>query len=272
MLIGGMNMGDYGEELFKGTASYYSRYRPLYPASLVRFLIQKFSLDGNGSLLDLGCGTGQLAFRFSDWFEKIVGVDTEAEMIAEAKRLSKEERIENVECFIGNLEKYKRQHNTTFRLVTIAKAFHWMDREEVLENLYEMVPPGGGIAIIDNYAQNKKLLLWEEKVNEVVKYWYGDERKAGNTTYSHPTVSHEEIISNSKFDLEVHRLPTYEYIWTIDSIIGNLYSTSYASKRILGENVHAFEQHMKEALLAIDSRGVFKEEMTLSVKLALKNR
>ena len=71
-------MKDYGEDLFKGTAWYYSRYRPLYSASLIRFLRSKFSLDGNGHMLDLGCGDGRLSLRFSDWFEKIVGIDTGA--------------------------------------------------------------------------------------------------------------------------------------------------------------------------------------------------
>lgn len=81
-------MSDYGPDLFKGTAWYYSRYRPPYPSSLIRFLVNKFSLNGEGRLLDLGCGTGQLALRFSDWFEEIVGVDTESEMLDEANRLS----------------------------------------------------------------------------------------------------------------------------------------------------------------------------------------
>ena len=70
---GGIVMTDYGKDLFEGTAWYYSRYRPLYPASLIRYLIGNFPLDGKGQMLDLGCGTGQLAFKFSDWFEGIVG-------------------------------------------------------------------------------------------------------------------------------------------------------------------------------------------------------
>lgn len=263
-------MKDYGEDLFKGTAWYYSRYRPLYSASLIRFLRSKFSLDGNGHMLDLGCGDGRLSLRFSDWFEKIVGLDTEPEMIQEAERISKEVRVKNAEWFIGDLEKYKSKYNTTFRFVTIAKAFHWMDRPRVLESLYEMITVGGGIAIIDNYSPNEVLLPWQQKVQEVVKHWYGNERKAGNITYSHPTVSHQEIISSSKFDLEIHQIPTYEQIWTLDSIIGNHYSTSFGAKRFLGENVNLFEKHLKEELLAIDKTGVFKEQINTSVVLAFK--
>ena len=110
-----------------------------------------------------------------------------------------------------------------------------MDRPRVLESLYEMIDVEGGIAIIDNYAPNNVLLPWQQTVQEVVKHWYGNERRAGNITYSHPTVSHEEIIAGSRFNLEIHQL--YEQIWTPDSIIGNHYSTSYNAKRFLGENV-----------------------------------
>lgn len=264
-------MKDYGKDLFTGTASYYSRYRPIYHASLIRFLVRRFSLDGNGKMLDLGCGDGRLTLRFVDWFEQLVGVDMEPEMIQVAKNLSKEVRIENTEWFIGDIEKYKREYNTTFKLVTIAKAFHWMDRASVLEYLYDIISVGGGIALIDNYAPNKILLPWQKKVAKVVEQWYGSERRAGNTTYTHPTVSHQEIIAKSKFDLEIHSLPMYEQLWTIDSIIGNHYSTSFGSKRFLGENVNLFEKHLKEELLSIEETGIFKEPIHLSVKLALKN-
>ncbi|MBU7595683.1 class I SAM-dependent methyltransferase [Metabacillus halosaccharovorans] len=264
-------MIDYGKNLFEGTARYYSQYRPIYSASLIRYLIKKFSLDGKGNMLDLGCGTGQLAFRFSDWFEGIVGIDTEPEMIKEAIRLSKEIRVENIEFFYGVLDKYKVSSNKIFRCVTIAKAFHWMDREKVLDLLYGMVSDEGGIAIIDNFSPNKELLHWQKKVNEIVKQWYGNERRAGNSTYSHPTISHQEIVAKSKFNLESYQIPTYEQLWSIDSIIGNLYSTSYGSKRFLGDNVNSFEQHLKEELLSIEKTGVFKEQINTKVILALKN-
>ncbi len=260
----------YGDDLFKGTAKYYSKYRPIYPASLIRYLIRKFSLDGKGHLLDLGCGTGQLAFRFSDWFEKIVGIDTDPEMITEAIDLSKDMRIENIQFFNGNLDKYKVNAHTFFKLVTIAKAFHWMDREMVLETLYEMIPYEGGIAIIDSYSPNKELSPWQKTVNEVVKQWYGHVRRAGDTTYSHPTISHQQIVANSKFELDVYQLPTYEYYWSVETIIGHLYSTSFGAKRFLGDNVNSFEQNLREELLSIEETGVFKEQVNITVIMALK--
>jgi hypothetical protein len=147
-----------------------------------------------------------------------------------------------------------------------------MDRHKVLDDLFGLVSEGGGVAIIDNYDPDKKLNAWQEKLSEVKDNWYGNERRAGNITYSHPKESHEEVVAKSKFRLESHFLPAYEINWTIDSILGNLYSTSYGSKRFLGSNVEAFERDLKEALLEVDESGIYKETMNLSVKLGIKSK
>ncbi|MCM3595056.1 hypothetical protein M4D55_04570 [Metabacillus idriensis] len=56
----------------------------------------------------------------------------------------------------------------------------------------------------------------------------------------------------------------------MDSIIGNIYSTSYGSKKFLGFSSDAFEEDLKGELLKLNSDGLFNEEIQLSVKLALK--
>ncbi|MFQ3544145.1 class I SAM-dependent methyltransferase [Halobacillus rhizosphaerae] len=263
-------MKDYGVDLFKGAASYYSKYRPIYPASLVRFLVQEFSLNGEQTLLDLGCGTGHLTLRLADWCTKIVGIDAEAEMIEEAKRLQQEIRLGEIQWFNGRLEQYKAVYNEHFNLVTIAKAFHWMNRSVILDELYEVIPKGGGVAIIDNYEPGKSLRPWQLKLNEIIKKWYGKERKAGKQTYSHPVISHEEVISNSKFKAEVYTLPEYEINWNCESILGNLYSTSYGSKRFLGKEIDKFEKEVINALMEFSDVDQFRETVTLSVKVGRK--
>lgn len=263
-------MKAYGKNLFQGTAEYYTQYRPVYPAELIRFLVNRLSLDGTGKMLDIGCGTGQLTLRFTDWFEEIFGIDPEPEMIMEAIRFSETMRVENVEWVNGNFDMYKAQTAQSFELVTIAKAFHWMDREEVLETLYKIVSVGGAVAIIDNYHPNKEVTLWQQRVNEVVERWYGKERRAGDSTYTHPKERHQEIIARSKFDLEIHQLPSYKYKWTIPSIIGNIYSTSYGSPRFLADNQVLFEEDLKKTLLDFNETGKFEEEIVLTVNLAVK--
>ncbi|WP_339315975.1 class I SAM-dependent methyltransferase [Paenibacillus sp. FSL R10-2734] len=263
-------MNEYGPDLFKGTATYYSEYRPQYPSSLIRFLIHKFSLNGEGRLLDLGCGTGQLALRFSDWFEEILGVDTEQEMLDEAIRLSNNYRVDNFRWLQGRAEELANDWGS-LRLTIMAKAFHWMDRESILEILYHSLEDNGGIAVIDTFNQQQEPLAWQLKVNEVIKYWLGDERIAGKSTYKHPQERHENVIMRSSFaHVERHVLPSYSITWTVDSIIGNLYSTSYATRRLFGGNIDRFENDMKSALLEIEPMGIFTEELSVSVITAFK--
>ena len=47
--------------LFEGAAAYYARYRPKYPMAMFDRLVDRFDLGTLSSVLDLGCGTGQLA-------------------------------------------------------------------------------------------------------------------------------------------------------------------------------------------------------------------
>lgn len=48
----------YPRDLFAGTAAYYTRYRPAYPASFVETLLEAERLDRCALAVDLACGTG----------------------------------------------------------------------------------------------------------------------------------------------------------------------------------------------------------------------
>ncbi|MFD1020848.1 class I SAM-dependent methyltransferase [Thalassobacillus hwangdonensis] len=261
---------NYGSELFKGTANHYAAYRPMYPSSLIRYLVERFSLDGSQRMMDLGCGTGQLTVRFADWCSEIIGVDADEEMLQVAERIHRSLPIGNITWLKGDAEEIVAGKGESFNLVTIAKAFHWMDRSKVLEELYEVVEPGGGAAIIDNYDPQKKETEWQQRFRETVEKWYGNERRAGTTTYSHPTKSHEDVIHDSKFTYEKVELAEYVQKWTVDSIIGHHYSTSYGAKRFLGNHAEEFERNARAALLVVNPSGEFSETINVSIKLAMK--
>ena len=220
-------------------------------------------------MLDLGCGTGQLACRFSDWFDQIIGIDPELEMIQEAQNFSSKLRLTNTKWLHGTLDTYLKTNNEdNLKLVTIAKAFHWMDRKKTLEQLYPRIVAGGGIAIIDQYGQ--KTEQWHQTVKQVTEQWYGTKRRAGKTTYTHPTTRHEEVIQSSSFSFDQVELPFYSFIWTPETIIGHLYSTSFGAKRFLGSRAREFETHLTSELLNLNENGRFTEQIGIAIKLALK--
>jgi 2-polyprenyl-3-methyl-5-hydroxy-6-metoxy-1,4-benzoquinol methylase len=73
---------EYRHDLYRGTALHYDRYRPPYPKALLDDLLQRSSVTGRGRLLDLACGTGQLALPLARSFAEVYAVDQESEMVA----------------------------------------------------------------------------------------------------------------------------------------------------------------------------------------------
>jgi SAM-dependent methyltransferase len=60
--------------------------RPAYSPELEAVLAREAGLDGSGRLLDVGCGPGVLAVRLAHLFGQAVGLDPDADMLAEGCR------------------------------------------------------------------------------------------------------------------------------------------------------------------------------------------
>jgi len=68
-----------------------------------RLLQQARPRTGPGtSMCDVGCGIRRLAFAFSSYFERIVGIDVSPEMIDRATSFRNEHGITNAQFFVGS--------------------------------------------------------------------------------------------------------------------------------------------------------------------------
>lgn len=268
-----LDAGSY-KDTFKGAAYYYSRFRPGYPQAFFDLLVRDFHLDGSGRLLDLGCGTGQIAVPLAHHFAEVVAMDPEPEMLAEAQRVISEAGADNVTLVEGgSADLLNLMYRIgRFRLVTMGSSFHWMDRETTLEVLSKMVEPGGGIVVASAGSLWTTGAPWCQAVKNTVQRWLGEERRAGSSTYTHPLERHEAIIDRSRFGpCRTHILP-YRQEWTVDQVIGNLYSTSFCSPHVLGEHRDAFQKDLRGTLLRLDPAGRFTEDVSLEIHLGKSRR
>jgi ubiquinone/menaquinone biosynthesis C-methylase UbiE len=255
---------------FKGTAWYYARYRQGYPEPFFIHITERFHLDETGRLLDLGCGTGQLAIPLAKRFEQVIGMDPEPEMLAEAKVQARKAGVTTITWIEGgsaDLEDMKAQPGT-FRLVTMGSSFHWMDRDAILQTLAKLIVPSGGIVIVWTEFLWNKTNEWTQAVKTVIQRWLGEERRAGSSTYVEPKERHEIVLARSPFKRrETYRLD-YQRYWTIESLIGQLYSTSFSSVAVLGNQRESFEEDLRKTLLELNPSGQFTEDVVLEAYLA----
>lgn len=157
-----------GADLFAGTAAYYARYRPGYPPLLLADLAAATRLDGTGRLLNVGCGTGQLAIPLAGWFKQVVGLDVSGEMLAEAERQAARAGVTTTRWLevAGEAITPALGH---FRLVAIGSALHWMRRYAVLARCRAVLAPGGALAILNSGSSIWfGTLAWQQSVVAVV--------------------------------------------------------------------------------------------------------
>ncbi len=150
-MAGSGEAGGGAERPFAGdTASFYARYRRRYPAELIARLLEITSGD-RGRLVDLGCGTGQLALQLAPFFQHVVGIDPEPDMLHEADRLAREQAVENIEWMTGSAAELHQLERALGRcdLVTIGTAFHFMEPGSVLDEL-QRIAAGGAVAVAYN--------------------------------------------------------------------------------------------------------------------------
>ncbi len=263
----------YDPTLFEGAAWYYARYRPKYPPALFELLTEKFQLDGQGRLLDLGCGAGLITIPLSDRFEEVIGLDPDPDMLKVAHWEAEALGVTNI-SWVQQRAELISLATGKFRLVTIGRAFHWMQREVVLERIYKLLSSDGGVAII-NAPQDvwTSEHPWKKTAISVVKRWLGEQRRTGQGgqgVWKPLEVSHEEILAKSPFPrIDKYELK-FEQSWTIDTYLGYLYTTAFCLPSFVGDNREKFETDLKESLLAVEPSGKFTEELPVNVIAAWK--
>jgi ubiquinone/menaquinone biosynthesis C-methylase UbiE len=262
------------KNVFAGTAWFYARYRPDYPAKVFQLLREKFHLNKQSRVLDLGCGTGQIALKLAPYVAEVIAIDPLEEMLKEGKELATASQLRNINWLIGESTYLKNMASMIgeIDITVIGTAFHWMDRTQTLNDLYRLTKAGGGVCIVGGSAPRfKPDVLWIKAIDDTVEHWLGKERKAGTSgTFAPLPKRHEEKIAESEFQgLEIVDIPVTRK-WTIDQIIGYLYSASPTSLPVLGEKKEPFEADLRKKLAELEPTGRFVEKNSIDIMMAWK--
>ena len=253
--------------LFAGTAEYYSRFRFPYPPALFDYLTETFSFNGTGKALDLGCGPGLLSIPLASSFNKIAAMDPDEEMLNEARGAATAAKIHNIE-FVKGSSWDLSPATGTFRFAVMGQSFHWMDRDQVLNALHGLIEPNSGLAIV--YQKRKIPKAIQNAEDETVRKFLGERRRAGRGYYEHPPDNHEVVLGRSRFATLAPWHYTYQRTQTIDEAVGFVFSTSRATRQLLGDRAKEFEAELGKQFLIAAPAGVFKLGVDVTALLGKK--
>jgi SAM-dependent methyltransferase len=227
--------------LFEGAARHYVAGRLPYAPGLADAMAAALGLDGTGRLLDVGCGPGIVAAHLAHLFEEVVGLDPDAGMIAAARELGLpaarwvQARAEELPLDLGS-----------FRVVTFAASFHWMDRPLVARTVKGMLEPGGAAVQVDLGSVTPAADL----IDEIRVRHLGPDKRAGQTLRNTSPSGEEEIFAAAgftRFDrITVPDGRTLEL--TADDLVHTAFSMSATAPHLFPDGGAAFEADLRAAL------------------------
>jgi SAM-dependent methyltransferase len=203
-------------------------------------------------LMDLGCGPGMLAGAFAPLVREVVAADPEPEML----RLAEENfgSAGNIEFVRGSSFDLSPLLGR-FRVVTMGRSFHWMDRDATLRVLDGMIEPDGAVALFHSETLHVPQNPWTADYSALVRRYAADDADHVRRR-DHVWVRHEAYLLDSAFS-EVDELAVIEHRpVTVEQLVHRAFSRSKTAPALLGDAAPRLAAEIEELLrpLAIDGR------------------
>ena len=231
--------------IFNALAEQYDAYRPHYPTEALLFLVTLGDLDKESDVADIGTGTGRIALELAKYVRLVYAVDTAVVMLNQLQVSAEKEGLSNIRTIQAPGEATGLS-NESLDLVTIAQAFHWMDKQTALSEANRILKSRKHLVLLWNQVTNTEDEYYREMVALIKRY--NVKYEGGSEIRSTDFPDH---LSNSKLfgPIERYTFP-FELYYSLESYVGFLLSKSYIGMGIpsaeLPHFIEAAHQVMKK--------------------------
>jgi SAM-dependent methyltransferase len=252
---------------YAGSAPHYVRGRPPYSPQLAPTVRAELGLDGTGRLLDVGCGPGPVALSLAPLFAEVIGVDPDAEMLAEAGRLAREARRTNVRFVRGLAEELGSLVHGRFRAVSFGQSFHRTERERVAEWVYDALEPGGALVLLAHIVEGRPEPagpgpppIPHAALVAIVERYLGTRRRSGSGWSALPQDRWEDALARTRFAGSVRTrfcpgVP--DVVRDADEVLSGYLSLSWCAPHLFGGRLADFAADVRAELLRFSPDGRF---------------
>jgi len=260
-------------DLYRGTAEFYDRYRLPYPTSMLTQLVAGSHLSGRGRLLDLACGTGQLAFPLSPHFAQVWAVDQEPDMVETVRAKATAARMRKLRPVVSSAETLDAEPDY-FELAVVGNAFHRLERDLIARRLLRWLTPHGHLALCWSTSPWVGEEDWQQSLAATLSRW---RRKLGVEHRIPAGADRErerrpdaEVLAAAGFKMVGRHRFTVEHHWSLAELTGHIRSTSFLPPAVLGDRAGEFDADLAATLRAHNDEDVFTQTVSFAYDLARK--
>lgn len=181
-------MATYSEKDFD--AKHYHDARPLYPDSYYETLLLFHNVkEGNANefAMDVGCGSGFVGLKLTDYFSHVLGTDLSETMIQASRKNADAASKGTIEFLVAPAENAPEiVKANSVDMITAAEACHWMDMDKFFEESARILKPNGTLSywfyldpVFIGFPEATKLSLEFSYDSSVQKYGDSYERFLG---------------------------------------------------------------------------------------------
>jgi SAM-dependent methyltransferase len=230
--------------------------------------------SGRGRLLDLGCGTGQITFAIAGQFAEVWAVDQEPDMIGVVRDKARVTGASHVRAVVAATEALDAPPGA-FELVTIGNAFHRLRRDTVAADAFRWLQPNRCIALLWSTGPWTGQAAWQRALARVLSRWrtkLGAETRApagwDEARRKQPDAT---VLRAAGFDVvRSSRFPT-AHEWSVEALLGFVYSTSFLPRVVLGDRDELFERELRHELGSFEARNELVETIDFAYEIARRS-
>jgi SAM-dependent methyltransferase len=223
--------------------------RPPYPAEAIE-LLASLAVDSPRAVLDVGCGTGDLARPLAPLVGRVDAVDYSEAMIERGKTLPGG-GIPSLSWIHSPVETVPLA--SPYALVTAGESLHWLDWEIVFPRFVEALSPNGHLAFV--------LREWGHSLVVEQRLYPLFARYSTNRDYTQPYDLLEELEVRALFEKRGERT-TVPVPWhpTLDEYVEARHSQNGLSRERMGQsNADAFDVDLRRAIADLRAEGHVEE-------------
>lgn len=219
-------------------------HRPAYPQPILDQLASLPGVD-TGTILDIGCGTGELARRLAPVAEHVYGMDVSRPMLERARTLPGGNAA-NLEWIEGRIEEMPLLGHHA--LIAAGDSLHWMDWDIVLPRLGRILVDNGVLALV-----SRDWSLGVEEEGEILREF------AVNRDYQ-PFDLVRELERRGYFEKIGEREAWAPWTPTVEEFIASRHSQSALPRELLGEaRVAEFDRRIERLIERLVEAGGIKQ-------------